>query len=411
MTVAALLVILASGCGKPRPTGPRSDQPSAPAPSTIPTVPATPIGADEGPATIGSPAPQAVRSPKPGDATTLAQLATWNERAGVRLPRSQSPSVRRVAMRYAAKATPAVQLGRAGLWLYGRRLLPTQCRGLGGRCGARRGPHERLQLRPDDLGAATAEGPRVVPALAKATRHLKGREVLLLADVDVSAATLTQVFATLRGVGAHPPLAALGTEGVVAVWPDDAPHDRRLLRRSPPGESAPADVEGLTVELTTAGVTVVLQRAGGGYMRRTLRRSPWRGVADWAARVAALPKPVHIGLLAVEADVDVATLVRAVEALIAPCLIAPCTTPARRLSGWQMIALAPGAGAGEVDPGEPPASVHSPAAARPARNPQGPGLLPPDERAGRPRLRQPHLDLDLRAHTPPTTMPHVGDRK
>jgi len=220
-----------------------------------------------------------------------------------------------------------------------------------------------------------------------------------------------QVMATLRQVGCRPQVAALGRSGVVALWPNNAAHDSRLRARTPPGERIPPDVEGLTVELTNQELTIVLQRRGGGYMRRTATGSRRAALATWAARAAALATPVRGALIAADAEASVGALVQVVDALIAPCLTLGCAKPVRRLLRWQLIALPRGAGAGDVDPPQPPAMKQDQAAKRPASRPGGEPSLISGDRPGRPRLDAPGIDIDLRAHIPLQPAPlHRGRR-
>ena len=410
-----MFAVHAGGCGRSRTTSPtEAVEATERSPTHTPIAELTPSDEAAGATSEVDPPvpkvePKSAQPTDPSKKTDVAEQAAWLRAAGVRLAESQSPSTRLVAKARDDKATPAIRLGRAGLFLYGHKVVPTACWRPMGRCGAKRAALEQLRFRARDLGAPTDEGPRLMPALAKASRHLKGREVLVLADRTVRTTTLMQTLATLRQVGANPRIGAMSDAGIVALWPDDAPHDRRLPRVAAQGERVPADVEGLTVEITTDGMTVVLQRSGGGYMRRSLRKRPWRALAAWAQTLAAKPTRLRAALFAVAGDVDVGTLSQAVDTLISSCERPGCAKPVRRLLRWQLITLAAGAGAGEQDPGEPPVVGTKPTAANPVVRPSTDVKLRLDDRPGRPGMRRPKLDVDLRVHIPAGRAPHMGE--
>ncbi len=241
-----------------------------------------------------------------------------------------------------------------------------------------------------------------MPRLLKRARRLKGRAVLVVADRDVAVGTLTEVLATLRQGGASPAIGGRGSEGLVALWPDDAPRDPKAPARAGAGERPPADVEALTVELDPRETTLVLQRRGGGYMRRTLRQLD--ELAAWAARVAAVSPSAQQALFAVAPEVPVHRLVAAVDAALSPCASAACTSQIRRMGRWQLLTLKPGGAAGERDAPEAPAAQPGRAAGVRVDRPRMPGGGAAQPNGLQPQALQhihgARVDLDLRAPLP-----------
>ncbi|MCO4760397.1 MAG: hypothetical protein KC502_02760 [Myxococcales bacterium] len=366
---------LTASCSKARrqpPAQSTADRPSTVASESVAVPVAAPVVAPP------SETAPTVAPPSTAEKSGQSRLQQRLGREGIVLGRSQSPSRRLVALRRGDKATATLRVGRSGLWLYQRRLLAMECRLGTAACGAKRRSGERVRVMPKALGAATAEGPRLVPALAKAMRRLAGKEVLVLADRDISLTTLRQIMATARTIGAFPVLGARGAKGVVAVWPNDAPHDPKLARGHGEGEQPPSDAQGLTLELAPQTVTVVVHRKGGGYLRRAVAVDDWTHVSAWAAKLAGLPRPPPVAVVAVDGELRVGTLIQAIDALIAPCSQSDCRHPRARIKGWQLVDLVHGGAAGDVDPPAPPviAAPVAPTMGRPSRHTGAMGGLP-----------------------------------
>ena len=327
--------------------------------------------------------PKVVKRPSAPAAPWRAQLNKLN----LNIPPCSSPALRRPKIDNAT-----VWFGGAGLYLGSRKVVgatcsPTPCDPQAARLGA-----QVVAVDPEGLGAPTAEGPRLIPRL-KVTR---GREALLVLDASTSIEAVLQLKATAAEFGAVPALSCLSSDGLASLWPLDAPRSPNLKAQPQPGEQVPTDTEGLTVEIRRDDWTVVIQREGGGYLRRPLRAKDPKLVASWASKVAGAGERATHLLVAAAPQVPWREVVSVVDAALSPCDGEACERSSLRLRAWTLITLRRGEGAGEVDPPSPPAQVTGrppglQAPALPRKMPMG---------VDGPALRGHRLNLDLKAPIP-----------